>query len=171
MIHTTGIAGQSFTLNANGSNFGQFFVTLDDFDKRRDPEMHAFAITDRVREELLEKIPEANVGIFTPPPVSGLGTASGFKIIIEDRGDLGLDELQKQVDRLIAAGNAGRFKLTDKSFAALQETSKQVPEAVLAKLDAAEGSRISHQGIVRRRRSPTCLRQAEVKDQCGTRTT
>ena len=33
VVHTTGIAGQSFTLNANGSNFGQFFVTLDEFAK------------------------------------------------------------------------------------------------------------------------------------------
>ena len=32
------VAGQSFTLNANGSNFGNLFVTLDDFDKRRRPE-------------------------------------------------------------------------------------------------------------------------------------
>jgi len=37
IAHTTEIAGQSFTLNANGSNFGNFFVTLDSFDKRRDP--------------------------------------------------------------------------------------------------------------------------------------
>jgi multidrug efflux pump len=132
VIHTTAIAGQSFTLNANGSNFGQFFVTVDEFDKRRNPEMHAFKIADRVREELFDKIPEATVGILTPPPVSGLGTGSGFKIIIEDRGDLGLEELQKQMDRLIAAGNAGRFKLTQKSFDSLSE--KPLPEAVLAKL-------------------------------------
>ncbi len=42
------------------------------------------------------------ISIYTPPPVSGLGSASGFKIIIEDRGDLGIVELQKQVDRVIA---------------------------------------------------------------------
>ncbi len=35
------------------------------------------------------------MSIFTPPPVSGLGSASGFKIIIEDRGDLGLIETAK----------------------------------------------------------------------------
>ena len=39
IVHTTAIAGQSFTLNANGSNFGNFFVTLDEFDKRRDPSL------------------------------------------------------------------------------------------------------------------------------------
>jgi multidrug efflux pump len=135
IVHTTGIAGQSFTLNANGSNFAQFFITLEDFDKRRDPKMHAFAFTDRVKDILNAEIPEAQLSLFTPPAVSGLGSASGFKIIIEDREDLGLEELQKQLDRVIAAGNAGRFKLTEKSFAALRAESKEpVPEAVVAYL-------------------------------------
>jgi multidrug efflux pump len=102
VVHTTGIAGQSFTLNANGSNFGQFFITLDDYDKRHDPAMHAFEITQRAREMLAKEVPEALTTLFTPPAVSGLGSASGFKIIIEDRGDLGLVELQKTVERLIA---------------------------------------------------------------------
>jgi multidrug efflux pump len=102
IMHTTGIAGQSFTLNANGSNFGNFFVSFQEFDKRRDPSLSATAITNRVRELLAEEIPEAKTSVFTPPPVSGLGSASGFKIIIEDRGDLGLAELQKQIERVIA---------------------------------------------------------------------
>src|SRR5207253_2568354 len=71
VVHVTESAGQSFTLNANGSNFGQFFVTLDEFKERRDPAMHAFAVTDRVREVLTEAVPEAQVSLFTPPPVSG----------------------------------------------------------------------------------------------------
>jgi multidrug efflux pump len=103
VVHTTGIAGQSFTFNANGSNFGQFFVSFDDFDKRRDPSLSATAITRRVRELLSKEVPEAAVSIFTPPPVSGLGSASGFKIIIEDRGDLGFAYLQKQIEDLIDA--------------------------------------------------------------------
>jgi multidrug efflux pump len=101
VLHTTGIAGQSFTLNANGSNFGQFFVSFAPFDERRDPSLSADAIVARVRELLNRKIPEAKVSLFTPPPVSGLGSASGFKIIIEDRGSLGLVELEKQTERLI----------------------------------------------------------------------
>ena len=34
-------------------------------------------------------------------PVPGLGTAGGFKFIIEDRGDLGLEALQKQADAVV----------------------------------------------------------------------
>jgi multidrug efflux pump len=102
VVHVTEVAGQSFTLNANGSNFGQFFVTFTPFEERRDPALSAAAITGRVQELLNQEVPEAKVSIYTPPPVSGLGSASGFKIIIEDRGDLGLVELQKQIERLIA---------------------------------------------------------------------
>jgi multidrug efflux pump len=109
VIHTTGIAGQSFTLNANGSNFANFFVTLDEFSKRRSPDLTSTGITKRVQNMLDREVPEAKVSLFTPPPISGLGSASGFKIIIEDRGDLGLVELQKQVERLIA-----RSKNSDK---------------------------------------------------------
>jgi multidrug efflux pump len=102
IVHTTEVAGQSFTLNANGSNFGNFFVTFAPFDERRDPSMSAGAITRRVQEKLEQLVPEAKASIYTPPPVSGLGSASGFKIIIEDRGDLGVVELEKQVERVIA---------------------------------------------------------------------
>jgi multidrug efflux pump len=102
VVHVTEIAGQSFTFNANGSNFGQFFVTFSPFDERKDPSMSATAILARVQALLEKEVPEARVSLFTPPPVSGLGSASGFKIIIEDRGDLGIVELQKQVDAVIA---------------------------------------------------------------------
>jgi multidrug efflux pump len=108
VVYVTEIAGQSFTLNANGSNFGQFFVAFDSFDKRRDPSLSATAITNRVRELLNKEIPGALVSIFTPPPVSGLGSASGFKIIIEDRGNLGLETLEKQIKSLIDASRSSQ---------------------------------------------------------------
>src|SRR5262249_57582566 len=101
-------AGQSFTFNANGSNFGQFFISFDNFDRRRELarelglDTSSTGIPRRVQELLEKEVPEAKVSIFPPPPVSGLGSASGFKIIIEDRGDLGIVELQNQVERVIA---------------------------------------------------------------------
>src|SRR5438876_7965815 len=64
--------------------------------------MSSTGITKRVQELLDNEVPEAKVSTLTPPPVSGLGSASGFKIIIEDRGDLGPVELQKQIERVIA---------------------------------------------------------------------
>jgi multidrug efflux pump len=163
VAHVTEIAGQSFTLNSNGSNFGQFFVTLDEFKQRRNPALHAFAVADRVRDMLEEAVPEAKVGLFTPPPVSGLGSASGFKIIIEDRGDLGLPELQRQVDRIIAAGNAGRFKLSERSLAALRDAQPPLPGAVLEKLSELRDHEYLTQGLFQSAVGDA-LREAGVED-------
>ncbi|MFL5244853.1 MAG: efflux RND transporter permease subunit [Gemmataceae bacterium] len=101
--HTIGVAGQSFTLSANGSNFGNLFITLDDFSQRRDPSLSSDAIAMELRKKIAKEIPEAVVKIIGPPPVSGLGSSGGFKLIVEDRsGDNDLEKLQKQTDRLIS---------------------------------------------------------------------
>jgi multidrug efflux pump len=103
--HTISINGQSFVLSAFGSNFGQFFIILDNFAERTTPDLTSDAIAQNMREKIIEEVPEASVAIFGPPPVSGLGTAGGFKIMIEDRADLGLDTLQEQTDNLIEAAS------------------------------------------------------------------
>ncbi|MFL5340179.1 MAG: efflux RND transporter permease subunit, partial [Gemmataceae bacterium] len=161
-VHATEIAGQSFTLNANASYFGQFFVTLAPFDERKDPAMHAFAVKDRVKEVLDREVPEAQASVFTPPAVSGLGSASGFKLIIEDRGDLGVVELQKQIDKVCAAGNTGRFKLSDKSLAELRGDDP-APEQVLASLASLK----DHEFLTKDQFTAAvndALAQADVKD-------
>ena len=44
------------------------------------------------------------VAVFGPPPVRGLGSAGGFKFMVEDRGDAAAcTKLQKQTDNLVAA--------------------------------------------------------------------
>ncbi len=53
----------------------------------------------------LGKVPDALVNIFPPPAVSGLGRAGGFRVMVEDRGDLGLVELQHETDNLVKKGN------------------------------------------------------------------
>jgi multidrug efflux pump len=45
-------------------------------------------------------IQDATVMVFPPPPVAGLGTIGGFKMMIEDRGNVGYDELFKGVTAL-----------------------------------------------------------------------
>ena len=42
---------------------------------------------------------------FGAPPIDGLGTTGGFKLIVEDRGNLGLAELQRVSDQIVARGN------------------------------------------------------------------
>jgi multidrug efflux pump len=103
--HTVAVAGQSLLLNANAPNFGAMFVMLDDFDKRTSQELAGNAIAARLQADLQNEILDGQVNVFGAPPLEGLGTAGGFKIVVEDRGDTGPESLQETADRVVAAGN------------------------------------------------------------------
>jgi multidrug efflux pump subunit AcrB len=103
--HTVALAGQSILLGANASNFGAMYVMLDDFGDRAHHDLSGDAIARRLQERCATEVTEGQVNVFGAPPVEGLGTAGGFKIIVEDRGDNGLLELQHAADRVVEAGN------------------------------------------------------------------
>ena len=63
------------------------------------------AIAADLRDRCQQEVREALVSIFGAPPVDGLGNAGGFKLIVEDRGNLGLGELQTVADDIVAKGN------------------------------------------------------------------
>ena len=89
----------------NGSHLGSMFIILDPFEERRSPDLTADAIAQTLRARFYKEIQEANIAVFGAPPVRGLGNAGGFKIMIEDRGNEGLEMLQQQTDELIQTGN------------------------------------------------------------------
>ncbi|QJW93181.1 efflux RND transporter permease subunit [Frigoriglobus tundricola] len=100
--HTVSAAGMSLILSANSSNFSTVFLILDPFEKRQSPDLSADAIMARLRKELAAKVRGADVKVFGAPPVPGLSVASGFKVMVQDRGGIGLAELQKQTDAVVA---------------------------------------------------------------------
>jgi multidrug efflux pump len=93
-----GLSINGFT---NSPSAGIVFVTLDDFDRRTDPALSAFAISQQLQQQY-NAIEEGFVAIFPPPPVPGLGTIGGFKLQIEDRTDQGYEALQKVLDEVQA---------------------------------------------------------------------
>jgi len=103
--HTVAVAGQSFLLGANGSNFGSLFIVLDDFENRPGRELYSEVIAMKLRRTYFVEVQDAVVGVFGAPPVDGLGTAGGFKIMLQDRGSNGLAALQEQTDNLVARAN------------------------------------------------------------------
>jgi multidrug efflux pump subunit AcrB len=105
--HTVAVSGQSLVLGANAPNFGAVYIMLDDFHHRNHPDMSSDAIAARLEQLLRDEIPDGQINIFGAPPVEGLGTAGGFKIVIEDRGNIGMKELQDVADRVVAEGNGG----------------------------------------------------------------
>ena len=114
--HTFTVAGMSILLQANAPNFGSMFVILKPFDARPNRTDRDKYVALQLRKACYLKIPEAVIGVFGAPPVDGLGTAGGFKYMVEDRHDSGLNALQEATDELIDAGNhsaglAGLFTL------------------------------------------------------------
>jgi multidrug efflux pump len=103
--HVNAVAGNSFVLSAYGSNFGSMFVILHSFERRRSPQLSADAVAAALRRELARQAPEAVVTIFGAPAVPRLGRAGGFRLMIEDRGDVGPQVLQAQTDNLIDKAN------------------------------------------------------------------
>ncbi len=102
--HTVAIAGQSILLNANAPNFGAMYVMLDDFDRRRSAELSGEALAAHLQDRLQNEISDGLVNVLGAPPLEGLGTAGGFKVMIEDRGNTGLDALQAVADRIVIQG-------------------------------------------------------------------
>src|SRR5262249_30816005 len=86
--------------------FGAMYVMLDEFRHRLRPELSGDAIAERLREVLRDEVRDGLINIFAAPPVEGLGTAGGFKIVIEDRGDNGLLALGRAAHRAVDNGNA-----------------------------------------------------------------
>ncbi|MDY1045345.1 efflux RND transporter permease subunit [Pseudomonas coleopterorum] len=93
-----GLSINGFT---NSPNNGIVFVALKDFDQRKDASLSANAIAAQLNGKFAG-IQDAYMAIFPPPPVMGLGTIGGFRLQIEDRGNLGYDELYKQTQNIIA---------------------------------------------------------------------
>ena len=93
-----GLSINGFT---NSPNAGIVFVTLNPFDQRKDASQSAGAIAGALNGKY-GAIQDAYMAIFPPPPVQGLGTIGGFRLQIEDRGNLGYDELYKETMNVIA---------------------------------------------------------------------
>ena len=91
-------------LNINGftnsPSSGVLFATLTDFDKRTTPDLSGGAIAAQLNQNF-GSIKGAFVAIFPPPPVMGLGTIGGFRLQVEDRGNLGFEKLERVTQEVI----------------------------------------------------------------------
>ena len=100
-ISFTGLDATSFT---NASNSAVVFLPLDDFDLREDKGIEYEALLGTIRGAL-SQIDNAMVLVIPPPSVSGIGTAGGFKMMVQDRGNLGTERLLEATQALAMAAN------------------------------------------------------------------
>jgi hydrophobe/amphiphile efflux-1 (HAE1) family protein len=116
-VNIVGFSGATFT---NAPNSGALFLVLDDFRKRgHDPSQSASAI----QRELIRRlsvIQDAFVVAVLPPPVRGIGTAGGFRMMVEDRAGQGSEALRRATESLVVRaaqtpGVANAFSLFETS--------------------------------------------------------
>ena len=100
VAHTITNSGMSFLLQANSPNYASMFIVLDPFEKRLKPELRDTAIMAKLRKRWAEEV-DAQVTVFGAAPVPGLGSAGGFKFVVEDRGGLGVRSLEQRMDDLV----------------------------------------------------------------------
>jgi multidrug efflux pump len=81
---------------------GIVFITLKPFVERRSPELSGKGIAQDLNLQFAG-IKEAFVAVFPPPAVQGLGTIGGFKLQLEDRGDLGYTALYNALQTALQA--------------------------------------------------------------------
>ncbi|HEX4130514.1 MAG TPA: multidrug efflux RND transporter permease subunit [Pirellulales bacterium] len=105
VAHTVAIAGQSILLGANAPNFGTMYVMLDEAHHRAQEGLSADRITSELNDLFGAEVRDGVVNIFGAPPIEGLGTAGGFKIVIEDRGDTGMPALQEVSQAIVDEGS------------------------------------------------------------------
>ncbi len=101
-VNIVGFSGATFT---NAPNAGAMFLTLEPWEERaKDPQKSAAAIT-RALFQKLSVIQDAFVFVVPPPPVSGIGNAGGFRMIVEDRAGRGPQALQQAAAAVMARAN------------------------------------------------------------------
>ncbi|MGB5182006.1 MAG: multidrug efflux RND transporter permease subunit [Xanthobacteraceae bacterium] len=120
VVHAANIVGFSGATFTNAPNAGALFLVLDDFEKRgRDPRQSAAAIQAQLFRRL-SSIQEAFIIPVLPPPVMGIGTAGGFRLMIEDRAGQGSEVLRAATESLVTRaaqtpGIAATFSLFETS--------------------------------------------------------
>ncbi|MGD1973678.1 MAG: multidrug efflux RND transporter permease subunit [Desulfobacterales bacterium] len=99
------LGGYSLIDGTNASNMATVFIVMNPWEERTDPDLSMAAILANLQRQFVQ-IQEAIAFVFPPPAITGLGVAGGFQMQLEDRGAVGLGELQKMVREIIQAGNA-----------------------------------------------------------------
>ncbi len=120
-VNIVGFSGATFT---QAPNAGAVFVTLKPFEERAG---HANETAAAIQGELfkrLSSIQEAQVFVAAPPPVSGIGNAGGFRMMVEDRGGRGAVALQNATYAMM--GRAAQTPGLSQVYSLFETTTPQL---------------------------------------------
>jgi len=96
------LAGLDGTTESTSSNAGTLFMRLKDWSDRGDG-LDAASIAGKLSGLLAAEIHEGNVFMVSPPAVNGLGSGSGFVMMVQDRGGAGYRALEGAGGALMGA--------------------------------------------------------------------
>src|SRR3546814_7757391 len=101
VVPFAGFDGATFT---NASNAGAIFSPMQPFEERVKSGRSAGVILADLQQRL-STIQGAFIITIPPPPVSGIGNAGGFKMMIQDKRGRGPEVLEAAVQDMIGAAN------------------------------------------------------------------
>ena len=102
--HVVSIAGLDGASFSNSPNAATMFFALDDFAKRHDNHQTGTSILNDMRAQM-GGIDAANVLVIAPPPVRGIGTGGGYKMMVQDRANHGPKALEAATMGMMMAAN------------------------------------------------------------------
>ncbi|MDI9819717.1 MULTISPECIES: efflux RND transporter permease subunit [unclassified Legionella] len=104
VINAVGFAGFSGATFTNASNAAAMFPVLAPFKERQKLGLTYNEVLAKLRKELAS-IKDAVIVVIPPPPVRGIGSAGGFKMMIQDREGKGAEVLSQAVATLAQKAN------------------------------------------------------------------
>ncbi len=125
VMNTVGFSGFSAATRVTASNGGAIFPVLDPFEQRVENGITLDTILQNMRAEMAQ-IKEASVNVFPPPPVRGIGSAGGFRMMLQDRGGRGVDVLQQAAQSLALAANDPNNPATTSAYSFFDTNTPQI---------------------------------------------
>ncbi len=132
------LGGYSVIDGTNASNAATVYIIMEPWDARTAPSLSQEAILGNLMARF-RGIQEAIVFAFPPPAIPGLGVAGGFQMQLQDKGDVGPQELAQVAREIIVDGNAqsGLSNLNTTFRASVPQLFAEVDREKAKKLDVS----------------------------------
>ncbi|MCK5662517.1 MAG: efflux RND transporter permease subunit, partial [Thiotrichaceae bacterium] len=186
------LGGFSMIDGTNASNAATIFVVMKPWEERTAENETQEAILKHLNKNF-SQIQEAIVFAFVPPAIPGLGVSGGFQMQIQDKGNVGLNELQRMANEMITDSRSqsglARLNTTFRAgvpqlFAEVDRTKAKTLDVLLndvfSTLQAYLGSayvndfnkfgrtwQVKVQADAKFRLKPEDIRQLEVRNKSG----
>ncbi|EEF81140.1 efflux RND transporter permease subunit [Methylophaga thiooxydans] len=125
LANTVGFTGFSGATRTLQSNSAVLFTPLESFDKRIAEGIEYQTILSDMRA-VGASFKNAQIAVFERPPVPGIGSAGGFKMMLQDQGGRGAKVLEQAAIDMAAAANSPDNPATTSAFTFFSTNNPQL---------------------------------------------